>query len=149
MAGTGASAAGTAGKQCARQPPPQPRHNSWKAAERKLAPLDPSHVVLCRYTDHLIRRAVPPAPAVGQLVRDYDSLGPPPKKPEFTSCFFAPDPVVAYLKYDDDHVVTIYTPTSSCIFPTNGDLRRVGNPRQRARLRRELLALTRATQRRR
>jgi hypothetical protein len=122
----------------------RPKHNDWKQAEEKLAPVNPSRVLLCRYTTRLVRRVVVASRDVRRLVRDYDALGTsPPKRPGFTSCFLRPDPVVAYLTYRHHHQVTIYSPTSSCVYPTNGDLTGFRSSRDRARLLRELRKLTR------
>lgn len=122
-------------------PPP---HNSWRAAERKLAPTAVVKIVLCRYTYRFIRRVVVPAASAQPLVRDFDALRRPTYKENqvFTSCPLNLAPIVAHLAYANGHSVAIYVPTNHCISASNGDIRRAWPAVVRLRLRDELLRLT-------
>jgi hypothetical protein len=144
-AGAAALAAGSGRAvrpQCPQHVTFRPKHNKWKEANEKLAPANPSRVLLCRYTTRLVRHVVVGSHDVRPLVLDYDAFGTsPPKRPGFSSCFLRPDPVVAYLTYRNDRQVTIYSATSSCVYPTNGDLTGFRTNRDRTRLLREFRKL--------
>ncbi len=130
--------------RCPRAVPSVPPRNPWKPAARELAPTPVVQIVLCRYSDHLVRGALVSAVRVESLVRAFSALRSTPVKDRrlVTSCFFDSDPIVAHLAYPGRHAVTIYVPTSSCVAANNGDITRAFPVSARIRLLNELIQLT-------
>lgn len=138
--------------RCAFSPPAAPGPNSWREAKRALAPSGPDQIRLCRYAFRDTPRGADPDQLAGhglvtranaaKLVDAFDALRAAQHGGRFTSCFFDPAPVVAYLVYPDGHSVTIFVVTSNCWSAANGDLTRSAGRSAWHRLRKAPLRLT-------
>lgn len=128
---------------CARSVPSgPPPHNPWKPAMRRLAPINPARIRLCKYTTRFVRGVVLTENRTDSLVEAFNELRPtPPNHKGFTSCFFNADPIVAHSDYPGGHSVTIYVPTN-CTSASNGDLTRSWPPSALKHLRNQLIHLT-------
>jgi hypothetical protein len=115
--------------RCPEKKPADPSAETWRAAQRVLAPSGVAAILLCRYGGGNVRpplmllswRRIADSDLVGELVSEFDRLPAPPAGA--VSCPFDDgSAITARLAYPDGHAVTLSVALGGCAIVTNGSV---------------------------